>query len=115
MPITNIINPENANKEFTSVLKNKKVLCLNYWKNCGHCIDFIPIWNKVLKKYRNNSVINIVTIELESIKNLKNKDHKVMAFPSLIIYENGKKKLEYVNQRTEKNLEKFIKENFSIK
>ncbi len=103
MPITNI----TSGKAFNSLLKkHPKVLCLYYWKVCGHCIDFAPVWNSVIGNYKDK--INVAQIELEYVKKLDDK-YKISAFPTILIYKNKEKMVELSsNDRTEKGLENFI-------
>ena len=109
MTITILNDPSKSRERFLSILENNsKVICFYYWKNCGHCITFAPIWNKVVDKYKNK--IQVINIELESMKKL-DKEHMVFAFPSIIVYKNKSKWLDYSKNRTEKDLHMFIKEN----
>jgi thioredoxin-like negative regulator of GroEL len=103
MPVTNI----TSRKAFNSFIKqHPKVLCLYYWKVCGHCIDFVPIWNDVIRSYKDR--INVAQIELEYVKKLDDK-YKINAFPTILIYKNGEKLVELPsNNRTEAGLHNFI-------
>ena len=103
------INVSKLNGNKTSLLlKNSDCICLYHWKHCGHCISLLPLWKKFSKKY--SSKLNIISIELDNIKEIDNKFTKnIMAFPSIIIYINGKKFSEFKEQRTMDNLENFIK------
>ena len=106
MPIINITPSEAYN--FSSIVNNYKfVLCLYHWKLCGHCIDFIPRWNKITSQYKDNIII--VNIELDAMNKLLDY-YKVQAFPSIILYKNGKKFKE-CNMRDDKSLHNFIQEN----
>lgn len=103
MPIENISTPER----FSAFLKQyNNVLCLYYWKHCGHCIAFSPVWNKITKLYEDK--INVINVELECSQKLQDK-YRVLAFPTVVIYRNGKKEAEFLKERTEKNLDEFIK------
>lgn len=108
MPILNIDNPLEAKNKFTSFIKSGDVLCLYRMEGCGHCIDFMPIWNKIINQFKND--INVINIEYKSMLTLDNNYH-VNGFPSIIIYKNGKKFKEFTTYRTEKNVHDFIKNN----
>jgi len=108
MPILNIDIPTEAKRKFTSYINSGDVLCLYHMKTCGHCISFMPIWNKLSNKFKND--INILNIEYESMNELDTKYH-VNGFPSIIIYKNGDKFLEFTTYRTEKNVNDFIEKN----
>lgn len=104
MPIINISEPT----KFEEVVNTpNNVLCLYYWKLCGHCINFAPVWESVTNQYKDR--INVVNVESQCVNKLKNK-YKIMIFPTIIVYNNGEKIAEFVKERTEKNLHAFIKE-----
>ena len=108
MPIINIA-PTEANQTFVKCIKtNENVLCFYYWKQCFHCQQFMPLWNKISTFYGNK--MNILNIELESVKKLDN-DYKVMGFPSIMVYKNGIKHTEFNKTRNENNLHDFIQKN----
>lgn len=108
MPIYDIV--DNNVADFNNKLKTHDFICFYYWNQCGHCIQFKPLWNKISKKYEKKA--NIASIEL-SVMNNKNFDKKysVNMFPTIIIYKKGKKFAEFIEQRTEKNLSNFIIKN----
>ena len=49
MPILNITQADHF-ENFVNT--HNKVLCLYYWKLCGYCQRFAPIWNSVIQHYR---------------------------------------------------------------
>lgn len=107
MAIVTLSNPENAKENHAAILKKYDiVICMYYWNHCGHCIDFAPIWNKVTSKYSNT--LTIVNIELEAMKKLSPK-YQTSAFPTIVIFKNNKKYMEYTNGRTEKEIHAFLK------
>jgi thiol-disulfide isomerase/thioredoxin len=109
MTIETINDPSIAKEKFLSILsKNAKVMVFYYWKMCGHCVTFAPIWNKVVNQYKDR--IHVINIELESMKRI-DKKYMVSAFPSIIVYKNKNKWIDYTRERTEKELHKFIQEN----
>jgi thioredoxin-like negative regulator of GroEL len=108
MPIINIA-PTEANQTFFKCIKtNENVLCFYYWKQCFHCQQFAPLWNKISTFYKDK--MNILNIELESVKKLDD-EYKVMGFPSIMVYRNGKKYTEFNKARNENNLHDFIQKN----
>ncbi len=112
MTIENISDAYMANEKFLAFInKHKNVICFYYWKQCGFCISFAPTWYTIMQTYAKN--INILNIELEAVKKLK-EENKVKAFPTLILYQNGKKKMELAS-RNEKYLHKFIQTNLLSK
>ena len=106
MPIIFIQKKDHAKKIFSDFLKdNEYVLCFYYMNTCGHCINFAPIWYNVIKQYEQD--INVVNIEQQCLQNLESK-FQVMAFPTIILFKNGKRILEYNQGRNEKELNDFI-------
>jgi len=115
MPITSIIDDQknDISKSFQNALKsNNKTICFYYMNGCYHCTLLIPIWLKVLSEY-DSKKINIINIEQKSLNKLQEK-YKVYAFPTIIVYENGEKKMEYNGSRNEESLHNFIKEHGMI-
>lgn len=99
---------------FVNMIENSRVLCYYYWKNCGHCTIFNPIWEKIEKKYKGK--INMLKIELDTITMMKHLDQKytISAFPTIIIWDKGKKIKEFTAVRNEEKLSAFIAKNFKI-
>lgn len=101
------LQPDTANKEFIRILgKNKYVICLYHWKLCGHCVLFRPTWNQIVNKYKNS--LMMVDIELNAMKQLENK-YMMQMFPSIVVYHNGKKHIEYNGNREFQSIDNFMK------
>jgi thioredoxin-like negative regulator of GroEL len=119
MPVNKIVlkEPKEAKKtkseidadDFVNKITNNKVLCYYYWKQCGHCTNFNPIWKKIERKYKGK--INMMKIELDVMKHLDQK-YAISAFPTIIIWNKGKKYSEFTGMRDEANLSTFIDKNF---
>jgi len=102
-------NSEITKEKFIKLLKSKKTfLCYYYWKNCGHCMHFNPIWNKLVQNY--DDKVTFAKIELECMKSLP-QSYMVNGFPTIILFKNGDKFKEFQKSRDEKNLHNFIKKN----
>lgn len=110
MPIE-VLTPNTANDRFVTCLKKYgKVICLYHWNFCGHCIDFKPVWDSVINFHKDK--INVIEIELESMKKFKDDKYKVMGFPSIVVYQNGVRTAEFTKQRNAQNLHEFIVSHF---
>jgi thiol-disulfide isomerase/thioredoxin len=105
MTVENIVTPA---KFAASLKKHKTVLALFYWKDCGYCKMFFPTWNEVVGKYKDK--IDVIQIEYDVVKNLPASD-RVRFYPTISVFKNGVKALDMTTLRTEKNLDKFIREN----
>lgn len=103
-----ILTKDNYN-EINKILCKKTTIVLYHWKLCGHCIQLIPIWNEICKKYSKNENINIINAELDNIYLLKKKYKKnISGFPTIIKYKNGNRVDEFQSDRTVYNLNKFV-------
>lgn len=111
MPVENILVSSNAQSKFTIFMqKHPTCICLYRWNLCGHCESFKPVWNKVTNHYKDS--IAVVNIELDGMHGLDQK-YQVMGFPTVIIYKSGNKWKEFNENRNEKELHKFIKDNMT--
>ena len=108
MPIQNIILPDNAQTKFENLLKKGTVVAYYHWNICGHCKAFTPLWKKITRQYKDK--ILFANIEFQGMQAM-DESYKVEGFPSIIIYKNGKKKKEFVGERTPERLDAFLKKN----
>jgi thiol-disulfide isomerase/thioredoxin len=106
MPVLNITQADHF-ENFVNTHNN--VLCLYYWKLCGYCQSFAPIWKSVIQHYADK--VNIINVELDCIRNL-DKKYQVSVFPTIMIIKNGKQSTVLKNDmRNPKNLQTFIEKN----
>jgi thiol-disulfide isomerase/thioredoxin len=71
---------------------SKKTFTLYWWNKCGHCISFMPEWNKL------GSSTNGIT--LRAVEASQNSEMKISAYPTLI-YRDGKGNMQtYEGERT---------------
>jgi thioredoxin 2 len=106
MPIENSSSPGNFK---AALAKNKKVLVLYYWKDCGYCKSFFPIWSQVVQNYADK--LHIVQIEWDVIKRMNIND-RITSFPTIAAFKNGQLVSYMSSKRNDKNLEKFISTTF---
>ncbi len=104
-----IFNDDNI-KQFSKLLKDKKVIILYKMNNCAHCNELKPKWDIVIKKLSNEN-INIYEIEYSFVSKLPSKYREILGYPTILSYDNGKSINEFKGKRTIKNIETFIKEN----
>lgn len=105
-----IINKDN-HKVFSKINDIDKVVILYHWNQCGHCIELMKIWNKILDKVKDKAFI--FEVEYSNLKFLPDKYKNILGFPSIICYNHGEYDSEFKNKRTASNIEKFIKKNYS--
>ena len=106
---------------------NKYVLLL-YWKSCPYCIEFLPMWNELKEKLKDN--FQFFQLEFDELKKIKENNNNpslsflrnfASTFPT-IIFKNNDYENKFEGRRTIENLTKFIidsnkenKENKKIK
>lgn len=73
---------------------------------CGHCVNFMPIWNKMSSNIKNQKNINFVAYDDKVINNMSNKPN-IQGYPTIRIDINGKSE-EYKGTRTENDIFKYI-------
>lgn len=79
---------------------SKKTLTLYWWNKCGHCISFMPEWNKL------GSSVNGVTIR--AVEASQNKELKINSFPTLV-YRDGRGGMEnYEGERNASAITYFL-------
>ena len=92
----------------------KGFIILVHWNRCGHCIKFIPLWNKLKEIYNNR--VQFFELEKEELDKIREKNCKkleflnnVRSFPSIIIYNNDSENyIKFEDERTMDNLTSFI-------
>ena len=112
---TKDLNIEN----FTS--NNKKKCVYYYWKNCGHCKTFSPVWDEIVNEVNTNSSYSNIKNNCELIKKEKDESgasseiekFNIEGFPSIVILNNsGSSKLhEYNGDRSKEDLLQWFQSN----
>ena len=88
-----------------------KTLVYLFWKDCGHCKKFNPVWDEF--SGGNKSQIKTVKYEKDSAEGAASaKKYDVNAFPYLILVDkNGKKIKDFDGERTVESLNQFVQAN----
>jgi thiol-disulfide isomerase/thioredoxin len=96
------------------VLANNKLkrgawIVLYYSDSCGHCHDFMPVWDEFSKKTKK---VNCAKIKAEFSKDI-NINPGFIGVPTVHFYRNGKigNNGEFMEERTVDNLNKFVSTN----
>jgi thiol-disulfide isomerase/thioredoxin len=106
--ITNIVGGD-ADADVDSKLSNNNIKEIILFKAdwCGHCNNFMPMWNKIQKNELEN--IKFTTYDADS-NNDKIKEYKINGFPTLLMKSNNKL-YEYAGERTLDSINNFISSN----
>ncbi|CAH0559393.1 unnamed protein product [Brassicogethes aeneus] len=102
---------ENLTGEtFEDGIKSVTAFVKFYAPWCGHCKRLAPTWAELGAKFAGQDDVRIVKIDctLEVNKDLCN-NQEVEGFPTIFLYQNGKKISEYSGTRTLEDLHDFVK------
>ena len=83
---------------------------LFYKPSCPYCIDFLPIWYKIINDLPNTILYEEINTEKDSKSNTKANSYNISTVPTLILLVNNTKK-EYRGNKNYKDIEKFLKLN----
>ena len=95
----------NQMEGFHDVSHGKRVI-LFHWKDCGHCKQMMPEWQRFVKLNANNKKVKIETVEKDDAPELIQK-YNVQGFPTIIAINDGKKIKEFEGERTVDDLQRF--------
>ena len=86
----------------------KKHLVLFYWKTCGHCKDFMPIWDEFTGGTESKT-IGFQKIEKDGNKKLIDK-LGITGYPTLMLLDDKMEQIEtYNGVRSVKALQQYVK------
>ena len=86
----------------------KKVFVLFYNKNCSHCQELKPTWDKV--EAANGDAMTSIDLTNNSAENdALSKKFNITAFPTMLVIENGKVSETYNGGRSEEELKNYVK------
>jgi len=101
------LNKINMNK---ILIENNNVIVLYHSNTCGYCIDLMPFWKRVTKKYIKDNNVIIINAEANDIKYLRVKFKKhIIGYPTIMKYSNGKMISEYDAEKKARKLNIFLK------
>ena len=111
------LNIEN----FVSTSNNKKKCVYYFWKKCGHCKTFSPVWDEVVNEVNTNSSYSNIKNNCELIKKEKDdfgandeiEKFDIGGFPSIVILNktSSKKLHEYHGDRSKEDLLQWFQSN----
>jgi len=113
MPFITINNDRAKNFINQTYRNNDDCIIFYYWNSCGHCHQFKPIFYDVIRELMDTrqefmKEVPIFQVEYDDFDLLPDDYKEVQAFPSVVLYSNGKKKDEFNPPRTKSNLSNFI-------
>jgi thiol-disulfide isomerase/thioredoxin len=75
-----------------------KEFVLFHWKDCGHCKNMMPEWNKFQSSFKGKA---IKVSKVEKDENPKAMEKLgIQGFPTIMLLNNGKKVKDYSGERT---------------
>ena len=106
--------------ELAKCMRNGRVCVLFYADWCGHCQRFKPEWSqcKEMHQKQQNNSYKLADIESAALDALKGKMSDmpslvdVSGFPTISMYDNGKKTADYNGERTADALMTFLNQQY---
>jgi hypothetical protein len=92
-------------KELKKDLTQKGGIILYHWNSCGHCRNFMPVWDRVTSFLHNYPSYKI---EYDYMSQAPRYFGHITSFPRIVAYFNGEKH-EYEGSRDPDSLTEFIK------
>lgn len=103
----NLNRTEGFTSEEEEASVGKKVLVLFYAPWCPHCKDVMPTWDKLQKNHAADKGVDVKKVDCEKNPE-KAKDNGVQAFPTIVLFKDGKKIAVFDDERTETSIENFV-------
>lgn len=94
---------------FLNDIKNKTVCAYFYNRDCGHCKELKPEWDKAEAKLNDKMVAVDLTDSSESVNEIQKK-YNVTSYPTIVILKNGSITNTYSGERTESALMEYVKQ-----
>ena len=87
----------------------KKIFVLFYNKNCSHCQELKPAWDKIEAAHGDTMTSVDLTNNSDTNVEAISKKFNINAFPTMLVIENGKVSDTYNGGRTEDELTNYVK------
>lgn len=104
--ISDSINNSDRIIPYTSNTNTTKIM-LFYKAKCPYCIEFLPIWYKIINNLPNNVMYEEIECDRDSKKAT---EYKITTVPTIILLINNDKSI-YIGDRSYNNIKKFLKLN----
>lgn len=110
---TKPVNDKFMGDRFDFNKTNKRnYLVLFYADWCGHCKNFMPIWDKFAQQNSSHNNFVVQKVSCEQNKQLC-QQQKVEGFPTVRFYRADGKVVEYTGDRSMDSLKKFTHDNMN--
>lgn len=114
------INTENSNfhnlvgehgNKLEDLVSKGPSLVRYYMEGCGFCKLMNPEWESLINNLQGKNIV-IVDVEQSALENVPEKlKLNIHGFPTIVSYNNGSDRIDFENDRTEKNIKAWLEEN----
>lgn len=77
---------------------------------CGHCKRLAPTWDELAVKFAGSSSVKVAKVDCTKAQSTCSKEN-VDGYPTIFLYKDGQRVVEYDGDRSLDNLVKFVNEN----
>ena len=84
---------------------------------CGHCREFKPTWNELMKKYKkltSTQPCSLMEIKDKNERFLMAKENQPNGFPTIRVFRKGEKMSDYEGARDMESMTNFINSKFGL-
>lgn len=111
-----IIDVNNGNLNYINSffkLKKKPIIAAIVAPWCGHCQNLKPIWESLLKEYRNKKGNGVLATISEDYMSKIEGNTQISGFPTIRLFKNNKI-IDFVQERNKENLKRFIDKHLKV-
>ena len=102
------VDKKSLDKIKSDIKENGATIILYHWNKCGHCISFMPVWDRL--KSMLNDTYNFYDIEYSKMQEAPNVFGNIHSFPTIRMYLTDGK-INYNGSRDLATLTNYIKTN----
>lgn len=114
-----MLSKKKNNSKKLDIIKKGNVLVLYYANWCQYCVEFKPLWNKLLETLKDEPNLSFIEIESEELQDPKNKSlqNEVEGFPTIKFYKPNTELIHSIkfegDRKQLQELVKFVKTNLN--
>lgn len=94
-------------RENYGMSKTKKEIMFFSMKGCGHCVDFQPTWDALIRNYGNTEHLELLQIKYPEQKDIVEK-YGISSFPTIVAVNKGKIIDTYSDDRNYEALQRWM-------